>query len=144
MIREYIVTSMQLEGSIIFYFDDSERCRGFQVEGEPTDDQLNWIRNNIRLFDDPVKLKSFFKTIKGAKVIEKPMDLSFETFWKTYNYKEGNKQRAIKLWGALTDVQRARALVGIRKYNDRLSQRPAQERAYPETYLSQRRWESME
>lgn len=144
MTRDFIVTSKQLEGSITFYFDEMDRLRGYLVEGEPTDEQLQWLRVNAKALESPIVLKQFFKNIKGSQVVEKPMDLSFDTFWKTYNYKEGNKQRAIKLWNALSETQRARAIAGIKKYNDRLSQRANQERAYPETWLYQRRWESME
>lgn len=78
---------------------------------------------------------------RGIRVDEVPADLSFDAFWNKYNYKLGKKERAKKLWECLTDADRARAINAIKAYDTWLSQRSI-EKVYPETYLSQRRWEN--
>ena len=68
-------------------------------------------------------------------------DLGFEAFWKAYGYKVGGKARAEKLWGRLGEEERLLALGGI--WKQRLhSERHKTDMPYPETYLSQRRWEN--
>ena len=78
---------------------------------------------------------------QGTKVQKAPEDLSFDRFWSKYNYKVGKIQRAKKLWENLPEVDKIDALNKIDRYNAWLSQRTI-EKAYPETYLSQRRWEN--
>jgi hypothetical protein len=78
----------------------------------------------------------------SSKIQAVPKDLSFETFWKEYNYKVGNKARSIKLWNQLSENDRAKCLLSIPRYDQFLAMRLRQEKAYPETYLNQRRFEN--
>lgn len=78
---------------------------------------------------------------KGVKVEKLQEDLSFERFWRDYNYKLGKKARVEKLWGLLKDCDKLLALNGIKPYDIFLSNKTI-EKAYAETYLSQRRWEN--
>jgi hypothetical protein len=68
-------------------------------------------------------------------------DLSFEAFWKKYNYKVGKKTRAEVLWKCMPDELKQLAMAGVDAYNKWLMGRSV-EKAYPETYLAQRRWEN--
>ena len=78
---------------------------------------------------------------KGVKITEVPPDLSFEAFWTRYRYKVGKKARAEQLWNNLNQPDRTAALSGIIEY-DRWLERAKVAKAYPETYLSGRRWEN--
>ena len=69
-------------------------------------------------------------------------DLSFEKFWNTYGNKVGNKKRSKRLWGQLNPTERARALAYIKVYDNYLWQNKGIAKAYPETYLNQKRWEN--
>lgn len=69
-----------------------------------------------------------------------PKNLSFNTFYEAYDYKIGDKTRAMKLWTALTEADRIKCLRSIRQYNQYLAQKPNVERLYPETYLKQERF----
>jgi hypothetical protein len=69
-------------------------------------------------------------------------DLSFEAFWDKYGYKIGHIKRARKLWDAMTDVEKAKCLASIPRYKAYCASHPHIQVLYPETYLSQRRWEN--
>lgn len=84
-----------------------------------------------------MKLKSEGCVVRD--VTEK--DLSFETFWRAYGYKVGDKRRVQKKWEALEEGERLLALGGIWKQK-RHSEGHGTDLPYPETYLNQRRWEN--
>jgi len=69
------------------------------------------------------------------------LDLSFENFWKTYNYKLGHKKKAAKTWDRMDEEDKILAMSHIRKY-DHFIQANKIKKLYPETYLNQRRWEN--
>lgn len=75
------------------------------------------------------------------RLAEVPTDLSFPIFWDAYAHKVGNKKRAEKLWNALDEGERAAALAALPRYASFLITRPTMEKAFAETWLSQRRWE---
>jgi hypothetical protein len=69
-----------------------------------------------------------------------PPDLSFTRFWNRYNYKDGpSKSKAEAAWNKLNDTDKAQALLYIPRYENHLKLNQVA-RAYPETYLNQRRW----
>jgi hypothetical protein len=102
-------------------------------------------RNTIYLIDnlphDYEELQTLAKKF-SAVLREVPQDLSFEAFWDTYNYKVGNKARVKKLWQALPQQDRAACIVSLARYDQYLKLHPRMERAYPETYINQRRFEN--
>lgn len=70
-----------------------------------------------------------------------PQDLSFEIYWEAYSHKVGKKERAKKLWEALPEKDKIMCLQSIPRYKSWLAFRNI-EMLYPETYLSQRRFEN--
>ena len=70
------------------------------------------------------------------------IDTNFDTFWTMYGNKVGKKERTQQLWKLLPDEEKHRALSGIKKYKNWLLQNPSVQMLYPETYLSQKRWEN--
>ena len=75
--------------------------------------------------------------VKDISVI----DLSFEKFWNTYAYKRGNLARSKKLWAKLSEQERILALGFIAKLRV-VYEQERKDMPYPETYLSQKRWEN--
>ncbi|MBN9293764.1 MAG: hypothetical protein J0G96_07285 [Flavobacteriia bacterium] len=66
-------------------------------------------------------------------------DLSFERFYELYDQKFGKKQRAKAIWDSLSDIEKAKAIAFIPKYNQHLAQTGfAKKNA--ETYLNQQIW----
>lgn len=98
-------------------------------------EQMEWIWVRLPMTEMGLSGLGFVALIEQV-----PTDLSFNAFWEEYDYKVGNRGRAMKLWTVLNDAERMKALSGISKYKQWLAQRPQTERLYPETYLSQKRY----
>ena len=79
---------------------------------------------------------------KDITVTEVPADLSFPIFWDAYAHKVGNKGKTEKLWDRLSEADRVAALAGLPRYESFLATRPTMEKAFAETWLRNRRWES--
>lgn len=89
------------------------------------------------------RLEAFGQNYKSKlQIIPILEDLSFDAFWKAYAYKIGKKARAEKLWELMSEGERTEALKAIPRYKRWLALRQTVEQLYPETYLSQRRWEN--
>ena len=85
----------------------------------------------------------FIKTSNGKlRYQELPFDTSFDAFWTQYANKVGKKERTTQLWKLLSDEDKSRALAGIKRYKNWLLQNPSVQMLYPETYISQKRWEN--
>jgi len=102
---------------------------------------LNWLRSQtvetemLKNVDDITLVVRF----RAEAIVA---DISFDVFWNAYGYKVGNKKRAEKEWNRLTSEDRILCLRGIRRYNMWIAQRRNQDKLYPETFLSQSRWEN--
>lgn len=105
-----------------------------------TKEQVNWLKQSIP--GDEIDLNTWSRSASWIIVEQIPEDLTFNTFWEAYNYKVGKKERAIKLWLALSEADRTKALRSIPKYNWWLTKKQNMERLYPETYLNQRRFDN--
>jgi hypothetical protein len=81
-----------------------------------------------------------YKTLKNVRVTEIPFDTSFNTFWNSYGSKMGNKGRSERLWAALNETERTKAIKYIQTYNNWLLQNTGVSKKLPETYLNQQPW----
>jgi len=81
---------------------------------------------------DP-KIKSNFEIEVGE------LDLSFDTFYDTYNHKI-KKVKAKAVWDKLNKADKLEALKGIKAYDGYLK-RKGVAKANPQAYLNQRYWE---
>ena len=134
----YLFTHKSLKGKIVFKYDFG-KIKSFEIDGEPTDGQLHFIMDRFPI--NELDLQFFHHDSHGIlKKIE--TDLSFDTFWNSYNYKVGNKKRAEKLYEALSDGDKAEAIRVIPIYDQFLAIKKNQDKLYAETYLSQRRFEN--
>lgn len=139
MKRFYSFTHPSLhDGEVLFSF-----CNGYLYgyELKATDEvQETFVRALLeRLPLTESELKDF-STNPKAKLKEVQPDLRFEVFWEKYDYKIGNKPRAKRLWDGLKVSDRLKAVEFIPRYNAILAERGTA-RLYPETYLSQRRFD---
>lgn len=90
-------------------------------------------------FPSSLFLLEKWKEIKTVNVKEVPPDLSFPAFWKAYDMKVGNKPRCERLWQALKEPERVKAIKYIEQYNSWLIQSNINKKM-PETYLNQKPW----
>jgi len=135
---KYLFTSQNGQRRILFGYEDGY-LRRFTVEGNLTLNEIDFLKNEIPWLE--VGLDRF-QSITRGKVARIETDLSFGAFWDTYAYKVGNKLRTEKLWEKLSDVEKARVLKSIKIYDQFLDLKKNQEKAYPETYISQRRFDN--
>lgn len=92
----------------------------------------------------PYTMDELHRRAKGkfVEVTEIEPDLSFDRFWNEYGYKVGKKQRSENLWKAMKKDEKVLCLKSISKYKFWVAQQPNGFSLYPETYLSQKRWEN--
>jgi len=112
----------------------------YQSEAEPRKQAQSILKDNFPFHISGI---DFFK--QNKKVFEvKPVtpDLSFPKFWDTYANKMGKKARAERLWKQLSLADKAKAMAYIKVYDNYLWQNKGIAKAYPETYLNQKRWEN--
>lgn len=119
-------------------FDEMGRVLSFSFDCEVSQELWEFMMNNFPATE--VSLKD--QLYKNFKISPLPEDISFDAFWITYGYKVGNKSRAEKLYKLLNDQERTQVMISIKSYNNYLASHPNQDKCYPETYLSQRRWEN--
>lgn len=112
----------------------------FRLDSMITDEGLTWLHAHMPFTEEG--LKKWKGIIRNIVISEAIDDTSFSGFWERYKYKVGNKKRAEKLWSLLSEKERLSALASIAKYDRFLATRQRMEKAYPETYLAQRRWEN--
>lgn len=132
----YIIHGQTFKGNVTLQYDESDRLRMIILDTEMTDEQHSRFIRQIPLFE-----KDFLYRAErsGIHLSVQPPDLSFEVFWKKYDYKVGNKQRTEKLWNTLSDAEKVSALRAVPFYNNFLGIKRL-DKAYPETWLNQKRF----
>lgn len=83
-----------------------------------------------------------WRKIENVQVTEVLEDISFEAFWERYNHKFGNKKRAQTLYSCLKEDEKIGAINGINRYDAFLKMNIGVAKAFPETYLHQKRWQN--
>jgi hypothetical protein len=136
--KKYVMNKVNEADHVVFTFGEDGRLISLEFSGLE-DPQRAAILTKCPLNEremDWWKRNSWVE----ITIIEGPDE--FDNFWDAYAYKVGHNKRAKRLWGLLSESERRAAITGIRRYNSYLAQHPTIEKAYPETYLSQKRWES--
>lgn len=137
---KYLLTSTKFTGELEFRFDTARALSFFENRAQMEVDQLNYLFGKFPFTEEElIRLTQGSATLTLAKLDH---DITFDEFWKAYNYKVGNKARAMKLWNALTATDRALIMEYLPRYEAYLAARPRMEKLYPETFLNQRRWEN--
>jgi competence transcription factor ComK len=127
------------ESSILLVYDEEGNLRSISFN-EACKDAL---KNNLaKLF--PVRIEmlkhAYFREcqIKDSTNI----DVSFEAFWNTYNFKVGKVMRVKAKWNKLSVQDRQLAMLFIPKYKQ-FKEKTNSNLQYPETYINQRTWETV-
>jgi hypothetical protein len=140
----YLVKIGNNPTQIFFEFHPRTKIiQGVQVIGEDVRlDQAKWLLVNAPATEGDL-IENFAKVVgKKCSIQFAPIDVTFAMFWDRYQAKVGNKERAKKLWNLMNQHDQAAAYAYIETYNRYLFSNPTLTKAYPETYLSQRRWEN--
>ena len=137
--NKYILTSKNLTGEILYGYNTEGELIYFEIKAELDEARRKWIFAYFPVREEQIEKLKTFKTVQVANI---PPDLSFNAFWGDYNYKIGNKKRCEKLWNELNDAERTLVLKSLPKYDFFLKMKNGQAKVYPETFLSQHRWEN--
>lgn len=137
--KKYLVTHKKNGKTMLFSFDLNGFLIAFKTDLNMNDATVDYFKKQF-----PFKLSELdhYKQSNLFKVDELEQDLSFNAFWNTYARKVGNKSRAEKLWKGLKDTQKAKALNYIKTYDNHLIMNQGITKLYPETYLSQKRFDN--
>jgi len=135
---KFILTHKKITGSIVIEYDAQGRIHSFEFDCEAGQDLWQFMMDNFPLQVEVLRNTAY----KNFKINEVPGDITFDGFWKAYDHKVGNKARAKRLFELLNPVERTVAICTIKHYNAFLLSHPNQDKCYPETYLSQRRFEN--
>ncbi|RKR83209.1 hypothetical protein BDD43_3411 [Mucilaginibacter gracilis] len=138
--NRYLITSARFDGEMEFRFDADGNLKYFENRAAMTDEMLAYLYKcfpfNLQLLGD------LCKSTTTLRMVQVTVQVTFKEFYDAYGYKVGNKGRAEKLFNALTHAERYLAMEGIARYKAWLAAHPRTDMLYPETYLSQRRWEN--
>lgn len=129
--RHFILTSSKFSGQVSYKYCDSGYLIEFRYEATMNDQQRNWLLSKM-----PLTIAGFEALIANSdtvKVEEVMLDLSFESFWKTYPHKR-NPQRCKPLWEKMSEKNKLQCLQSIEPYK-RYVQRRGIAHKDPEGYL---------
>jgi len=135
--QNFSLTSERFSGEILFTYNEACELDCFEIRAEITSEQRDWLYQHL-----PTTLTQLqqFLNVKGStmKVTQIEPDLSFERFYRLYNYKVGKKE-AEKAWERLSKANKVKAIAAIRKYEQWLG-KSSVAKLYPATYLNQERY----
>lgn len=136
----YILTSNKLKGKILVGFTpEGVLCKMEVDPADATRKLMHWFLERLPLLEGAMHPKYYDNLLHIEPVSD---DLSFDRFWNDYDQKVGKKARVEKLWDTLSNPDRAKALAGIRRYDNYLLKQKGIAKAYAETYLRNRYWEN--
>lgn len=140
----YKVTGKKAKMSFILYYKDKLMTRFEIIAPELwSEHQRKYICINILplvISDEDFLKSSDIQEIFKVEVI--PDSLTFQDFWDLFGNKVGKKVKAEQLWKLLPEAEKREAIIGIKRYKNWLIQNPNVQMLYPETFLSQKRWEN--
>lgn len=141
MTKEYNVIGSNFTGVMIFKYGLNGILNSFELvdADEMSKEQVRWLFSGH--FPYREQQLSHFRTIKTFTVSEGKIDMSFETFWNTYQNKV-KRSMAIKAWDKISDPEKIAALAGIKPYFNYLKRKRGIDKAHPSTYLNQKYWDS--
>ena len=140
----YKLTGKKSKAGFILHYENGLMTRFELIQAQNwTEPQRKFICVSILplIISDEAFLKS--KDIQEYfKVDELPENLTFQDFWDLFGNKVGKKAKAEQLWKLLPEAEKREAIIGIKRYKNWLIQNPNVQMLYPETFLSQKRWEN--
>jgi hypothetical protein len=136
----FILTSTAFTGEVEFRFDGDEGLKFYENRSTMDLKQRGHLYGRFPFTWSLLKELCLASTTLTLTKIT--VQVTFKEFYDAYANKVGNKARAEKLFNALKDTERALIMEHLPLYDAYLAARPRMEKAYPETYLSQRRWEN--
>lgn len=138
MMKRYLITSELYNGSVEVLYMDGLLQRIDFSETNCGPHQRMHIKAKVPA--DFAQFKEAFANTK-AVIIEADYKISFEAFWNMYG-KKVHPSRCRPLWDKLSDADKVKAYIGIKKYNNWLRTQGDRCKLDPENYLKRKTWEN--
>lgn len=137
---QYILTGKSSPVKVVFKYDLNGLLTGFEIEGVEDEKQLAHLFWSER-FPFPYAERHIpdVEALGWFNITKVEDDLSFERFWRVYGLKV-SKKKAEKLWERLSKADRIKVFLHLPKYETYL-QKKGIEKAYPDTYLRNAKYE---
>lgn len=135
--KQFNITSDRFDGAVVCEYDTEGLMVRFEVETGVTRNNKahRWLLERIPLHVNDIEV---IRAQKALTITEIEPDLSFDRWFKLYNYAVSRK-RAEQLWNKMSKSDRALALQDTPIYEKwRLSK--GYDKAFPDTYLRQRKF----
>jgi hypothetical protein len=137
MMKKYAVTTTKFQGTITYGFADNGWLASVEIDGVHEPHAHKQVCTMLP-FNDTMLLR-WPKDNPSMTITEVVDDISFETFWKRYNYKVGKKE-AEAAWNKLSNDKKTKALNRLPAYEKYLADKGIA-KAYAQKYLNKERFE---
>lgn len=139
LLTTYTIKTRNQNVMFEFQYDLNGFLRSFKL----LDDGLNEVQQKwlfqFKVFPYYEKALQSWENSKKFEVIKGEPDLSFESFWKRYNYKVGGRAKVQKEWKKLSKTEQLNAIKNIKAYEGFLKRKQIA-KLYPERYLKHKRF----
>ncbi|MCW5900456.1 MAG: hypothetical protein KIT10_14420 [Flavobacteriales bacterium] len=129
----YLITGTKSPGRVILGYDGNGLLSEVQVEDMPNETAQVWPFRHAPLREQDVKA-----VFRAAHLKLTVLNVTFEDFWRKYDYKEGKKD-TMKAWERMPEASRQLAFDYISRYKD-ACRRDRKHLQYPASYLRAERW----
>jgi len=109
-----------------------------QIKRKEYTDSRNNNKNGTNQYTKKENKKGGHMTCHMEDVNENEIEDEFETFWRVYDKKVGNKEKLLSKWKKLKEVEKDRIFATVQKY---VLSTEKKYRKNPETYLNNKSWE---
>lgn len=135
---KYVIKFVRFQASAIVEYDDAGYL--IQVQLEPGSFQETHIKSFFLKTPWKEIHLDMWRNTENVTVDQFLGDISFDAFYNAYAHKVSKRSRAEAIWKQLPDPEKVKAIAFISHYNNFLIQSPGINKLYPETYLTQQRW----
>lgn len=136
--NRYIITSPRFTGHAELIYDQTGKLIKIDCS------LANMEPAIMKHFKSAVPVEEFnlkHSFTSETTIVHSKYRVTFEEFWKKYNYKF-NRLRTEKLWNGLSGNDQVNAFFELDKYHRFLSKNPGHFKLHPDTYLRNRSWEN--
>ena len=137
--RRFVIKFPQKGATATFEYDKNGWLINYELQpGEFTEGNFVFL---LKRLPREINIINKWKKAKFKNVIIKEVapDLSFKTFYDTYAHKVSKRKLAEKIWNAMPDIEKVKALAYLPKYETHLKMTNINKK-YPETYLRSEMW----
>jgi hypothetical protein len=134
----YTVKSKKDGYKWMFTYKETGKIKTFELgDYELSESQETWLSGHFPI-NEKIIIGWITKLAVNFEIKTAPSDITFDSFWKKYNYKKGLKEARIK-YDKLTDFQKQTCFEAVKKYDKHLFE-TKQAKAHLATWIHNERF----